>query len=124
MSLALRNLALFVSGAGGSSHAVSSGNATQGNTASSGAILSVLAGTITTAPLKNNAGGLLANEVGATAFVHNVATGALVVMKTGQTTNASGVMTINDAAIVPGTLYRVVVKLASTAEGLDKLTAT
>jgi len=103
---------------------VTASNATQSNTVSSGAILSVLTGTLTTAPLKNNAGALLANETGATAFVHNVATGALVVMKTGQTTNASGVMTINDAAIVPGTLYRVVVKLASTAEGLDKLTAT
>lgn len=103
---------------------VTASNATQSNTVSSGAILSVLTGTLTTAPLKNNAGALLANETGATAFVHNVATGALVVMKTGQTTNASGVMTINDAAIVPGTLYRVIVKLASAAEGLDKLTAT
>lgn len=124
MSLALRNLALFVSGSGGSSHSVAPGNASQSNTVSSGAIVSSLAGTLTTAPLKNNAGALLANETGATAFVHNVATGALVVMKTGQTTNASGVMTINDAAIVPGTLYRVIVKLTSAAEGLDKLTAT
>ena len=124
MSLALRNLALFAGGSGVAGHSVSAANSTQGNVVSSGAIVSSLAGTLTTAPLKNNAGAVLANETGATAFVHNVATGALVVMKTGQTTNAAGVMTINDAAIVPGITYRVVVKLASTAEGLDKLTAT
>lgn len=103
---------------------VTASNATQSNTVSSGAIVSSLAGTLTTAPLKNNAGTLLANETGATAYIHNVSTGALVVAKTGQTTNASGVMTVVDAAITPATQYRIVVKLASAAEGLDKLTAT
>jgi len=124
MSLALRNLALFAGGSGIAGHSVSAANSTQGNVVSSGAIYSALTGTLTTAPLKNNAGALLANEVGATAFVHNVATGALVVLKTGQTTNAAGIMTINDAAILYGVAYRVVVRLASTAEGLDTLTAT
>lgn len=105
-------------------HDVTMANVTQANAVSAAAIYSAATGTLTTAPLKNNAGTLLANETGATAYIHNVSTGALVVAKTGQTTNASGVMTVTDAAITPATQYRIVVKLASAAEGLDKLTAT
>lgn len=73
--------------------------------------------------LKNNAGTVLASETGATAFVYDVSTGALVVKKTGQTTNGSGVMTVVDASIVSGTTYRVVIVLASGAEGMDKVAA-
>lgn len=80
-------------------------------------------GTLTIQPLKNNAGTLLANETGASAFVHNPTTGALVVLKTGQTTNAAGEMIVTDAAIVAAIEYRVVIALASGAEGLLKATA-
>lgn len=80
-------------------------------------------GTLTTLPLKNNAGTVLASEAGATAHVYSLA-GGLVVTKAAQTSSASGVMTITDAAIVPTTQYRVVIVLASGAEGLAKLTAT
>lgn len=73
--------------------------------------------------LKNNAGTVLASETGATAYVYDVSTGALVVKKTGQTTNGSGVMTVVDASIVSGTTYRVVIVLASGAEGMDKVAA-
>lgn len=92
--------------------------------ATASAVLSVTgAGVLTTPPLKNNAGTLLANEVGATVHVYSLA-GGLVVTKAAQTSNAAGVMTITDAAIVPATQYRIVVVLASGAEGLAKLGAT
>lgn len=81
-------------------------------------------GALTTSPLKNNTGTLLANETGATAYVYNVSTGALVVTKTGQTTNSSGIMEVTDVNIDPSTQYRLVVKLASGAEGMDKITAS
>lgn len=80
--------------------------------------------TITTEPLKNNTGTVLSNEVGATAWVYNVSTGTLVATKTSQTTDASGVMTITDAAFSSATQYRVVIKLASGAEGLAKYTTS
>lgn len=109
----------------GSTHNVTITNSVTANTSTTVAITSsAVSGTLTTAPLKNNAGTLLANETGATAYIHHMTTGALIVAKTGQTTNASGVMTVTDALIAPATQYRIVVKLASNAEGLDKLTAT
>lgn len=79
-------------------------------------------GTITTSPLKNNTGTLLANETGATVHVYQT-TGALVVTKTGQTTDASGIMAITDALIQPATEYRIVIVLGSGAEGMDRITA-
>ncbi len=79
--------------------------------------------TLTSQPLKNNAGTVLASQSGATAHVYNPSTGALVVAKTGQTTNGSGVMTISDAAISAATEYRVIIILASGAEGMFKATA-
>lgn len=77
---------------------------------------------LTLPALKNNTGTLLASESGATAYVY-ATTGAHVVTKTAQTTNSSGIMTITDAALVAATQYRVVVVLASGAEGMDKVTA-
>jgi len=81
-------------------------------------------GVLTLPVLKNNTGTVLANETGATVHVYAVSTGNKVVTKTGQATNASGVMTVTDALIVGGTQYRVVVVLGSGAEGLDKVTAS
>lgn len=77
---------------------------------------------LTLPALKNNTGTLLASETGATAHVYTLA-GALVVTKTAQTTNGSGVMVITDAALTAATQYRVVIVLASGAEGMDKVTA-
>jgi len=80
-------------------------------------------GSLTTQPLKNNTGTVLASETNVTAYIYNPTTGDLIVKKTGQTTNSSGVMTIGDSLIIVGTLYRIVVVLGSGAEGMDKLTA-
>jgi len=79
---------------------------------------------LTTEPLKNNTGTLLANETGATAYVYSISTGSLVVAKVAQSTDASGVMRIYDAALTAATQYRVVVVLASGAEGMARYTAT
>lgn len=81
-------------------------------------------GTLILPTLKNNTGTVLANETGATVHVYAVSTGDKVVTKPGQTTNASGVMTVTDALILAGIQYRVVVVLSSNAEGMDKVTAT
>lgn len=63
------------------------------------------AGRITTPPLKNNTGTLLANISGWTVNVFNSTTGAFVVQKTGLSTDSSGVITFTDAAVVTGTTY-------------------
>lgn len=89
-----------------------------------GAVGDTSVGTILTPALKNNTGTPLANETGVTAYVYNPTTGDLIVKKTSQTTNGSGVLSIIDALIVAGTQYRLVIVLGSGAEGMDKVTAT
>lgn len=124
------------------SFAVTAENATFSGSASSGSASATINGTaenatfsgsatgdtssgvITTPALKNNAGTVLSNETGVTVYVYNPTTGALVVKKTGQTTNASGILTVTDALIAAGTQYRVVIVLGSGAEGMDKITAS
>lgn len=95
---------------------------TMADAAFSGSASVATPGSLTLPALKNNTGTLLINETGATVYVYQT-TGAHVVTKTGQTTNASGIMTITDAALVAATQYRVVVVLGSGAEGMDKVTA-
>jgi len=80
-------------------------------------------GSITTEPICNNTGTLLVSQSGATVYVYSVANGALVVTKTGQTTNGAGVMTITDAAISAGTTYRIVGVLSGGAEFMARYTA-
>jgi hypothetical protein len=77
---------------------------------------------LTIGPLKNNTGTLLASQTGITVHVYQVG-GSLVVTKSAQTTNASGIMTVTDAAMVAGTTYRFVIVMSSGAEGMDKLAA-
>lgn len=113
------------SGSASSGEASASINATAANATFSGSASGdTSSGAITTPALKNNTGTVLANETGVTVYVYTPDTGALVVKKTGQATNASGVLTVSDALIVAGTLYRIVLVLGSGAEGMDKVTAT
>lgn len=80
-------------------------------------------GTLTSSALRNNTGTLLPS-LAATAFVHTPSTGALVLLKTGLTSNGSGVISFSDAALSSGVAYRVIWKLtASGAEGMETLTA-
>lgn len=81
-------------------------------------------GTLTSSPLKNNTGTALAT-VAFEAYVSNPSTGALVVKKTGLTSNGSGVVSFSDGAVVAATSYRVVWRRTDTgAEGLETLTGT
>ena len=80
--------------------------------------------TITTKPFKNNTGSLYANEAGITADVKDKATGALVVRKTGQTTDANGIMIVDDAAIPSSTLLELVARLSNDAPGIADITSS
>lgn len=55
--------------------------------------------------LKNNAGTVLASETGVICNVYNATTGALVVHKTGLTSDAAGIVSVTDAAMAAGTTY-------------------
>jgi hypothetical protein len=80
--------------------------------------------TITTLPLSNNTGSLLASTSGISAFVHNPTTGELVVLVTGLSTDADGVLEITDDLLDADTSYRVVIRVTGTgAEGMDTYTA-
>ena len=81
-------------------------------------------GNIVTSPLKNNTGTVLAGETGVTMHVYDAVTGVKVVTKTGQATDGSGVMSVFDALLTAGVTYRVVIVLASGAEGMDRIVAT
>lgn len=67
----------------------------------------LLPATITSDAIKNYSGTIRASETGWIANVYNTTTGALVVRKTGLSTDASGIITFNDAAMATGTSYRV-----------------
>ena len=81
-------------------------------------------GTITTPPLKNNTGTLLASISGWTVNVYNASTGDFVVQKTGLTTGADGVLTVSDALIVAATSYSYEPVHATYGRRLPTATAT
>lgn len=83
----------------------------------------IATGVLNIGPLKNNTGTLLANETGVTVIV-NTLSGVLVVNKTAQTSNSTGMVQVSDAAITTGTTYRVVIALQSGDEGMDKIAAS
>lgn len=64
-------------------------------------------GTFTSEVLKDYAGNVLANTALNFVRFYNDTTGALVLNKTGVSTNSSGIVTFSDAALVAGTTYRV-----------------
>lgn len=64
-------------------------------------------GTFTSEVLKDYAGNVLANTALNFVRFYNDTTGALVLDKTGVSTNGSGIVTFSDAALVSGTTYRV-----------------
>lgn len=75
---------------------------------------------ITTEPLKNNTGSVLSGQT-VTASVYNITTGALVVRKTGLTSDGSGIVTFTDAALSAATNYQVVLTIGS-ADGVARIT--
>jgi hypothetical protein len=81
--------------------------------------------TISTVPLKNNTGSVLGSVSGIRAFVNDATTGELVLLKTGLSTNAAGILSFSDPALVVGAIDSVRIHVDGTgAEGLDTITAT
>lgn len=76
----------------------------------------------TIGPLKNNTGTILSSQTSITVHVYQTS-GALVVTKTGQTTDGSGILTVTDALMSASTNYRVVIVMSGGAEGLATATA-
>lgn len=79
---------------------------------------------LTLPALRNNTGTLLANEVGATVHIYEVASGNKVATVTGATSDSAGMLVVHSSSMTSGTQYRAVVVLDSGAEGLQKVTAT
>lgn len=75
---------------------------------------------ITTDPLKNNTGTVLSGQT-VIASVYDISTGALVVRKTGLTSDGSGVVTFSDAAMAAATQYQVVLTIG-TDDGITRVT--
>lgn len=62
---------------------------------------------ITSEPLKDNTGALLANQALDYVAIYDNSTGALVLRVTSISTNASGVFTVSDAALTAGVTYKL-----------------
>ncbi len=98
---------------------------TEANDTSAVAVtVAVVAGTLSTEHFTNNTGTILANLTGLTVTVLDMSTFAFVKTFTGQTTNASGVLTINDPLFVSAVQYAIVTRNASGVLGVEKATAT
>jgi len=67
----------------------------------------LLPSTITSEIIKNYSGTVRASESGWIANIYDIATGVLVVRKTGLTTDSNGVITFSDSALSGSTSYRV-----------------
>ena len=79
---------------------------------------------LTSGPQVNNTTTVHANVTGITVHVYDAATGDKVVTKTGQSTDANGVMVISDALLTAGTTYRFVVVYSGGDEGMEKAVAS
>lgn len=93
--------------------AVLGGITADGGMADAGAV----PGVITTPVLKNNTGTILASVSGVVANIYHSTTGALVVRKTGLSSNGSGIVTISDALLIPGTSYAYEIDLSAASLG-------
>lgn len=81
-------------------------------------------GTLTTHIVWNNTRTPMANETGVVLNIYDVSTGALVVRKSGVTTNSAGVAVVTDALIAAGTSYAYEVVLTGARRRLPVKAAT
>lgn len=93
---------------------VAAGSTAQGTTVTATASIfggtatgGVTSGTFTSEVLKRNNGTVAASVSLTYVRFYNISTGALVLTKTGLSTNGSGVFTTTDAALVSGTTYAI-----------------
>lgn len=114
----------FAVGGGTSLPAAAVGAAIASGTADA-SLSSPAAGTVTISGIRDlTTGALRPNESGITVIFNHPTTGALVVLKTGQTTNAGADLVVSDPALVAATTYRVTTILADGSEGTWKYTAS
>lgn len=102
-SILLRRCAMTLTYAGSTTLTVA--NAAHGHAADN--VVLMVPGSLVSEPLKTNNGTLLASVALDFVAVYDDTTGALVVRKTGLSTNGSGVFTVTDPALVAGVTYRV-----------------
>lgn len=105
---------------------IAGSNSNQGNSGSSGSIVSNANAAITIPPLRDwGTGNLLPGETNITVWVNDEVTGELVVKLTGQSSHATtAVVTVSDAALVAATQYSVRTKLANGAQHTWTYTAS
>jgi hypothetical protein len=92
------------------------GNVTLDATSPAG-VLGLAPGVLTSQPLRNNFGTLLANVTGVIVNVYGASNGAYVTRQTGLTSNSSGVVIMADAALTPGISYAYEVDLSVASLG-------
>ena len=80
-------------------------------------------GVITSLPLKTNNGTILASTALSYICFYNITTGALVLRKTGVSTNASGIFTVTDPLLGVGTQYRIDYETAAGQRRMPLATA-
>lgn len=71
--------------------------------------------TITSQPLKDNTGSLLASQDLDYVSIYDSTTGALVLRVTGISTNSSGIFSVSDAALTSGVTYKLDWKITAQA---------
>lgn len=81
-------------------------------------------GTITSDPLKTNNGTLIASTSLDFVCFYDDSTGALVLRKTGISTDASGVFTVTDALLQQGVTYRVDWQVSTGQRRMPRRAAT
>ncbi len=111
VAVAVSSIDVAITGASGTLSVAASAppRVTVGATGASGA-LSVSASTLptlTSEPLKDNAGNLLANEPLDHVAIYNDTTGALVLRVTGLSTDATGRFVVGNVALTAGVTYRI-----------------
>ena len=79
--------------------------------------------TLTTPPLKNNTGTLLASQTGITANIYDASSGVLVAQVTGLSSDASGIVRIPSSAMAVSTTYAYEIKLSGGARRLPTAAA-
>lgn len=92
-------------------------------------VAGTFSGTATTAtlvsePLRTNNGTLLASTSLAHVCIYNDTTGALVLRRTGISTDGAGVFTVTDAALTPATTYRLDWETAAGQRRMPRKAAT
>jgi hypothetical protein len=123
-TLTFTGYAPAVTTAAAGAHSATPGVGALGITGYAPTVVRTTGALLTTPVLKNNTGTILANETGVVVNVYDATTGALVLHKTGATSNGSGIVAVRDDALVASTTYAYEVVLSSNGRRLPTVAAT